>query len=228
MTRPATMRTDIASGHTAVMAQRREPPDSLDFFPTPPWATRALLTHVIPDAKGSCWEPACGEGHMVAPLCEQFETVYASDVHDYGGRQWVGSFVGSGPDVIHERFSDPVDWVVTNPPFNLGVEFALRALDVAAKGVALLLRSVWLESRERYEAIFSQQPPTTVAVFCERVPMTKGRWNPEASTATSYAWFVWRITGDARKPTELVWIPPGQRSLLERSDDRARFARRDA
>ena len=29
--------------HRAVMASRREPPDSLDFFPTPPWATRALL-----------------------------------------------------------------------------------------------------------------------------------------------------------------------------------------
>ena len=27
---------------SAVMAQRKEPPDSLDFFPTPPWATRAL------------------------------------------------------------------------------------------------------------------------------------------------------------------------------------------
>ena len=27
----------------AVMAQRIEPADSLDDFPTPPWATRALL-----------------------------------------------------------------------------------------------------------------------------------------------------------------------------------------
>ena len=28
---------------TAVMARRAEAPDSLDFFPTPPWATRALF-----------------------------------------------------------------------------------------------------------------------------------------------------------------------------------------
>ena len=33
----------------AVMAQRFEAKDSLDDFPTPPWATRALLEHVIPD-----------------------------------------------------------------------------------------------------------------------------------------------------------------------------------
>ena len=31
----------------AVMAQRFEAKDSLDDFPTPPWATRALLEHVI-------------------------------------------------------------------------------------------------------------------------------------------------------------------------------------
>ena len=32
----------------AVMSQRSEPLGSLDFFPTPPWATRAL-----------CWIPPC-------------------------------------------------------------------------------------------------------------------------------------------------------------------------
>jgi len=30
------------------MAQRREPPAALDYFPTPPWATRALFHHVLP------------------------------------------------------------------------------------------------------------------------------------------------------------------------------------
>jgi hypothetical protein len=29
-------------GFTSVMARRLEPPDALDFFCTPPWATRAL------------------------------------------------------------------------------------------------------------------------------------------------------------------------------------------
>ena len=31
----------------AVMAQRHEAKDSLDDFPTPPWATRALLERVL-------------------------------------------------------------------------------------------------------------------------------------------------------------------------------------
>ena len=31
---------------SAVMQQRSEPHDSLDDFPTPPWATRALCQHL--------------------------------------------------------------------------------------------------------------------------------------------------------------------------------------
>ena len=70
---------------TAVMQRRAEPHDSLDFFPTPPWATRALCEHVLPGVWYSprmvVWDPACGEGHMVRPLTEYFSEVLASDVH---------------------------------------------------------------------------------------------------------------------------------------------------
>ena len=69
------METDTR-GFTAVMAQRREPPDALDFFPTPLWGSRALFRHVLPflgiDAIGSAWEPACGEGHMAAVIRESY------------------------------------------------------------------------------------------------------------------------------------------------------------
>lgn len=193
--------TTLPKGGAAVMAQRREPPDSLDFFCTPPWATRALCEIVLGKrpwissanrkAHGeTCWEPACGEGHMAEVLGEYFPEVQASDVHDYGKGYLIGSFIGHGPDVM--RMAGGVDWVVTNPPFNLGVEFALRALETAKVGVALLLRTVWAEGGDRYLKIFRTSPPSLIAQFCERVPMTKGRWDPDASTATSYSWFVWR------------------------------------
>jgi hypothetical protein len=47
--------------------------------------------------------------------------------------------------------------------------------------------------------------------------MVKGRYDPKASTATSYCWLVW-AKGDAREPTEFVWIPPCRRAL-ERAGD---------
>lgn len=214
------------SGAGAVMASRREPPDSLDYFPTPPWATRALLRHVIGEGRRAetCWEPACGEGHMAEVLRESFGAVLASDVHDYGHGK-IGSFVGTGLDVIpspaETGWQEP-DWIITNPPFNLAVEFAERALREAVQGVALLVRTSWLEGGDRFQRLFSTRPPARVGQFCERVPMVKGRWDPKASTATSYCWVVWRTNGDGT--TRLVWIPPGCRERLTRPDDVQRFA----
>lgn len=174
---------------SAVMAQRHEARDSLDFFPTPPWATRALLGDVLDISRGvlTAWEPACGEGHMVRPLAEYFKTVYASDCHDYGAGFPVDDFLIPQGTGAQRR----ADWIVTNPPFKLAREFALTALDRANLGVALLVRSAWAEGIERYETLFKPHPPAIVAQFCERVPMVKGRLDPKASTATGYAWFVW-------------------------------------
>lgn len=210
---------------SAVMAQRREPPDSLDFFPTPPWATRALMVHVLPDVRNCVgWEPACGEGHMAAVLAEYLSQVWVSDVHDYGVGARVGSFVGEGLDVIGaDAFVPRPDWIITNPPFNLAVEFAGRALREAGTGVALLVRTAWLEGGDRYRRLFEPHPPTRIAQFGERVPMVRGRWDPGASTATSYCWVVWDKRREGRE-TLFDWIPPGQRQALSRLTDAARFA----
>src|SRR3954454_20982032 len=58
----------------AVMAQRAEAKDSLDDFPTPPWATRALIEHVVDSPRRlqgqSCLGPARGQGHMSKVLAE--------------------------------------------------------------------------------------------------------------------------------------------------------------
>lgn len=224
MSEPA---ASLPSGARSVMASRVEPWDGLDFFPTPPWATRALMEHVIGESKAvlkaldrSVWEPACGGGHMAEVLAEYFTRVHASDVHDYGQGYPVGSFVGEGPDVAQCPFRP--DWIITNPPFNLAKEFALRALNETKCGVALLVRTTWLEGTKRYLELFEPMRPSVVAMFSERVPMVKGRWDPDVSTATAYAWVVWNSwnVGDTR----LMWIPPGSRKRLEWHDDRRRFA----
>ena len=136
--------TTIPRGSCAVMARRAEPPNSLDWFPTPPWATRALLERVLFDRlEGDDWpmvvrrpelgrwggdhgwpgfpvalsvlEPAAGEGRMTEVLREYFDRVHASDVFDYGAGYQVASFVGDGVDVL-EAPAGGIDWVITNPP----------------------------------------------------------------------------------------------------------------
>ena len=98
------------------VAQRIEAQDSLDDFPTPPWATRALIEHVLGGKKRVksqvCLEPACGTGHMAKVLAEYFGTVTAADIHPYG--------YGGVQDFLatpHE--TNVFDWVITNPPLGL-------------------------------------------------------------------------------------------------------------
>lgn len=195
------------------MAQRIEAKDSLDDFPTPPWATRALLEHVIERGgytnRLSCLEPACGVGHMAKVLKEYFGEVKASDIHPYGYGDVV-DFTAS----LHEAGS--YDWVITNPPFRLAENFILKAMPIARKGVAILARTVFIESVGRYRRVFERNGPSKFAQFTERVPMVKGRLDKQASTATGYAWIVWEH--GSRDSTKLVWIPPC-RKALEREGD---------
>ena len=197
----------------AVMAQRIEPADSADDFPTPPWATRALLEHVMRD-KGnlkrmSCLEPACGAGHMAKVLKEYFGDVRCSDAFDY-------RYAPVRDFIARPYEANAVDWVITNPPFRLAEEFVLRGLVVARRGVAILARTVFLESVGRYDRIFRSSPPAKFAQFVERVPMVKGRLDSKATTATGYAWLVWDKAH--KSAPEVVWIPPCRR-VLEKRDD---------
>jgi hypothetical protein len=198
---------------TAVMQRRVEPHDSLDDFPTPPWATRALLKHVIMPVVGpvderSCWEPACNRGHMVAPLSEFFGTVIASDVHDYGRGFVIRDFLFPG-DIRN------VDWIVSNPPFRLAQQFITRSSEIARDGFAMIVRSAFLEGVGRYQDLFSKNPPSIIAQFTERVVMVKGRLEPKGSTATAYCWLVWI---DGEPDTKFQWIPPCRKQLERASD----------
>lgn len=208
----------------AVMAQRAEPHDSLDDFPTQPWATRALVEHVIIPQMGlsgrtelkrlSVWEPACNRGHMSRPLREYFGRVIESDVHRYGHHH-VGDFLMHGQEPPSVSVAG-ADWVITNPPFRLAEQFIVRSRLVKGwRGTAMILRTAFLEGVGRYERLFALNPPTIVAQFVERVPMVKGRLTATGSTATAYCWLVW-MEGISPKP--MVWIPPCRRQL-ERAGD---------
>jgi hypothetical protein len=106
--------------------------------------------------------------------------------------------------------------VITNPPFRLGEDFIKRAMGVARRGVAMLTRTVFIESVGRYQRIFKLDPPSRFAQFTERVPMVKGRIDKKASTATGYAWLVWEK--DRLGGSEVVWIPPCRKSLEREGD----------
>ncbi len=198
----------------AVQSRRAESADSLDYFPTPPWATRALCEWLFERGyahrEHDVLEPACGTGDMSRPLGEYFGRVHASDVHDYGIGAEVADFLApSGRRAA---------WIITNPPFKRGEAFVHTALERADCGVAIIARLPFLESAGRYDRLYKSNPPTEVLQFVERVPMLSGRLNKRASSATAYAWFLWREDGDG--PTRVHWIPRC-RKRLERDSDYA-------
>ncbi len=140
---------------------------------------------------------------------EYFGEVRASDAFPYG----YGT-VRDYLDVPYE--ANAVDWVITNPPFRLAEDFVQRSLMVARRGVAILARTVFIESVGRYRNIFEINPPTKFAQYTERVPMVRGRLDRKASTATGYAWLVWeKATASA---THLMWVPPCRKALERDSD----------
>jgi hypothetical protein len=202
---------------SAVMQQRSEPHSSLDDFPTPPWATRALcerlpdviLKRLDPSLQLTCREPAANRGHMAKPLLEYFDHVEASDVFDYG----VGFPV---QDYLFGTLPPMVDWTISNPPFRLAEQFIDRALQTSQKGVAMIVRSAFLEGGGRYRELFSKRPPSLILQFSERVVMHKGKLSAKGSTATAYSWLIWEQGVIGR--TEFQWIGPC-RKRLERASD---------
>lgn len=209
----------ISGAPTAHGAGRVKDAKDLDYSPTPPWATRALVDVIMPHLQrridGIVREPACGEGHIAEVLRETCSQVIATDIHDgYGYADHIA-------DYLDAEFDVACDWTITNPPFEERVlKFMKRALRSSRIGFAMFLHLRYLEGVNRYNDVFKHHPPTLVAPFVERVPLLMGEYDPDASTTTAFMWLVW-IKGCAPQP--VFWIPPGQREALTRTDDRERF-----
>lgn len=215
---------------SAVMQQRNEPMAGLDDFPTPSWSTRALCDRLGIEPGMTVREPCANRGYMARPLGEYFGQVLASDIHDYGAGYPVSDYL-FGPLPI------PVEWTITNPPFRLAQEFIERALASSTHGVAMFLRTSFVEGQGRYHGLFSNMRPSTILHFAERVVLHEGRlrdpdvkyWDPKhknkdgtrgawkkPTTATSYSWFIWEH--DRPNVTVTDWIAPCRPRLTRPGD----------
>jgi len=170
--------------------------DGPDFYPTPRWATFALIESE--SFKGDIWEPACGDGTMSDVLAETGNRVTSSDLYDRG-------FGETGHDFLTTKRISPN--IITNPPFNSAEGFVASALHAAERKFALLLRLAFLEGANRANTIFHRHPPSRVWVFSERITFYPKGAVVAGSGTTAYAWFVW---DKAHKgATELAWLKPG-------------------
>src|SRR5690349_11658360 len=93
-----------------------------DYFPTPAWATHALMHNEEFD--GEIWECACGDGAMSRVLESKGNPVHSSDLFDRG-------YGEIGLDFnIATRVTDNI---VTNPPYNSAEGFVRSGVKLARR-----------------------------------------------------------------------------------------------
>lgn len=180
-----------------------------DFYPTPPAATRALLS--VESFPGPIWEPAVGDGAIARVLTAWGHTVVGTDLVDRG-------YGTGGIDFLAETTNRARD-ILTNPPYAHGLPdlFIRHALALAAPqggSVAMLLLLSSLAHPTR-TAFWLAHPPAAVHVLDELVCQPDGRpviTDPQFR----FCWCVWRP--EHRGPTTLGWLHtrrfkrPGDRS----------------
>jgi hypothetical protein len=167
-----------------------------DFYPTPPYATRALLD--VERFPGPVWEPACGDGAISKVLEERGYDVISTDLIDRG-------YGTPNRDFLME-YETRAPSIVTNPPFKFAQEFVEHALSRADRKVAMLCRLAWLEGQERRK-LFISTPLARVWVFSKRVLMLRNgdEMGKGGGGMIAFAWFVWDHAHSG--PPTLGWLP---------------------
>ncbi len=184
---------------TAIGARLIDRHITANFYPTPPEATRALLS--VESFEGSVWEPACGKGHIAEVLKAAGCAVIATDLNDWG-------YGVPGKDFLKEH-QPRARHIVTNPPYGRGLAdaFVTKALALAAQShgkVAMLLNLASLAHPAR-TGFWRSTPPARVwaidSVVCwpdaEREP-------PKHFREHRYCWAVWEP--QHRGATTLGWL----------------------
>lgn len=177
-----------------------------DFYPTPSWATRELLSRV--HIKGSVIEPCAGAGDIVAPLCDE-SRITLVDTNDLD-RNHVAKMHEDATDQRWWAGLPEFDWVITNPPFSVAHKILPLAFEYAKTGVAMLLRITYLEPCEGRSAWLNQYPPDGLIVL-PRISFT-GDGDTDSATC---AWMIWGFMNGAAIQVVPPLADPRQASLLE-------------
>ena len=180
--------------------RRNIPLEGADFYPTPPWGTKALIKYET--FTGTILEPCCGDGAMAEILKDTGCNIIASDLHDRG--------YGTQADFL--SLTGPYTNIVTNPPFNIAEDILDHALKIATNKVCLLVRAPFLESVSRYHRFYKSQPPSRVYMFTERLSIYPAGQSAKGGGTIAYCWMVWD-KASIDNITELRWIEPGLKKI---------------
>lgn len=207
---PATSHRFTSAGHRdKYVARCLENATQIDqhiaanFYPTPPEATRALLS--VERFDGPIWEPACGQGHIAKVLEARGHEVIATDLNAWG-------YGVNGVDFLAvdvNKAAPTARHIITNPPYGQGLadDFVRRALAVTAKTggkVAMLLNLASLAQEQRTPAWQKNPPARLYAVDGVVCWPDATRQPPKHFLAHRYVWAVWEH--GHKGPSAFWWL----------------------
>lgn len=165
-----------------------------DLYETPEELTNMILQ--FEKFEGNVFEPCCASGKMSRVLEKQGYVVISSDIREEdiygkGGKDFLG-------------FNELADNIMTNPPYSIGTEVVIHALEHYSKKVIMLVRIQFLNGVER-KKLYENYPPKRVYVISKRPTLyPSGQPAPKNPGTIDYVWIVW--DKDYKGATELKWI----------------------
>lgn len=171
-----------SSRHPLFQARREERRNRAEFYTTPAELTEAMLA--VESFEGmTIWECACGRGDISEVLIVHGLDVYSSDLHDRGYGEAGIDFMSTWRDV---------DCIITNPPYidSQHADFALRAVLMAKRKVALLLPLTFFESPRRNKFL-DWSPLKCVCLFTYRHHCLWDGFTGTPAQGKGFGWFVW-------------------------------------
>lgn len=161
-----------------------------DFYPTPPWCYENL--EIDWSVFTSAHEPCRGDGRIQLFLEEQKLITTYSEILE-------------GKDFFD--WSEQVDLILTNPPFNILREFANHAFN-HAQTVIFLSRLNYLGSIGRHEW-WKENTPTALHVLSKRPSFTG-----VGTDATDYCWIIWDKTDRTDRGIFFISPPTKEQDYL--------------
>lgn len=176
--------------------------NDFDYYPTPGWMTRSLL-HFHPAIKGATvLEPCSGQDHITTVLRAAGCPVVTNDIDPrHPASLHLDATQGELWRLQPFDWTGCVEWVITNPPFNVAMPILERAWQHAAVGVAFLLRKTFLEPTDERGPWLSEHPPTRM------IGMPRYSFRGTGSDSVSCDWYIWeRRMAHARQPIVIDYV----------------------